>query len=313
MGTKQSLEFNGMGTTIKVEVITDKTSIDWKTMMRTWFATFESICSRFQRDSELARLNQSPAWMIVPIHPILYDVLQAAFQYAAKTDFYFNPFVGSILKNMGYERPFQKQQPLFLEYKENKKSGCSVPSRKSISFFPNQKAVMKHTDEEIDLGGIGKGWSVDQAYRLLKGIGIEQGMIDAGGDMVIWGGAPRKIGIMNPFAENEDIANFTIGAGAVATSNVLYRSWSVRGRRFHHIIHGQTGKNPESDVVQTTVFASCASEADVIAKILCMMSAKEGIRWLNRHFPKAACIIVNESGQLLITPSVSRYVERLVV
>ncbi|RDE34641.1 FAD:protein FMN transferase [Parageobacillus thermoglucosidasius] len=311
MNEKQSLIFNGMGTTIKAEVMACKPSLDWKELIQTWFATFESICSRFRRDSELTKLNQSPVSKLIPIHPVLYDVLQLAFQYAMKTEFYFNPFVGTILKNMGYEQPFQKRRA-FHEYKENE-NGYRVPSNKSLSFFPDQKAVMKHINEEIDLGGIGKGWSVDKAYRLLRDQGVHQGVIDAGGDMVIWGDLSRKIGVANPFAENEDIAQFVISAGAVATSNILYRSWNIKGRTFHHIINGQTGKNPESDVVQATVLASHVSEAEVIAKILCMLPAQEGIQWLKKHFPKAACIIVNKNGQLLITPSISRYVERLVI
>jgi thiamine biosynthesis lipoprotein len=311
MNEKQSLVLNGMGTTIKVEAVTHKQSIDWKKLIQTWFTTFESICSRFRHDSELTRLNQSPVSKLIPIHPVLYDVLQLAFQYAMKTEFYFNPFVGTILKNMGYEQPFQKRRA-FHEYKENE-NGYRVPSNKSLSFFPDQKAVMKHINEEIDLGGIGKGWSVDKAYRLLRDLGVNQGVIDAGGDMVIWGDSSQKIGVANPFAESEDIAQFVICTGAVATSNILYRSWNIKGRTFHHIINGRTGKNPESDVVQATVLASHVSEAEVIAKILCMLPSQEGIQWLKKHFPKAACIIVNKNGQLLITPSISRYVERLVI
>lgn len=311
MDEKQSITFNGMGTTIKVEVISSKQSLNWEKHIQTWFTTFESICSRFRHDSELTRLNQATVSNVIVIHPILYDILQVAFQYAIQTEFYFNPFVGSTLKNIGYKQSFQKQMVLH-EYQENE-NVYRIPSSKSLSFFPKLKAVMKHTNEEIDLGGIGKGWSVDKAYQLLKELGINNGLIDAGGDMFIWGDSSKRIGVANPFAENEDIAQFVISSGAVATSNILYRSWNIRGQTFHHIINGRTGKNPKSDVVQATVFADHVSQAEVIAKILCMLPSHEGIQWIKKHFPKSACIIVNKHGQLLISSSISRYIERLVI
>lgn len=119
MNEKQSLIFNGMGTTIKVEVMACKPSLDWKELIQTWFATFESICSRFRRDSELTKLNQSPVSKLIPIHPVLYDVLQLAFQYAMKTEFYFNPFVGTILKIWDMNNLF-KNGGLFMNIKKMK-------------------------------------------------------------------------------------------------------------------------------------------------------------------------------------------------
>ncbi|ASA95495.1 MULTISPECIES: FAD:protein FMN transferase [Anoxybacillus] len=311
MNVEQFLIMNGMGTVIKVQVTGDEQSLNWKQLMQTWFTMFEKVCSRFLNDSELTKLNQSPVDVVIQIHPILYDVLQAAFEYAIKTNFYFHPFVGTVMKNIGYADSFHKQG-ILREHKE-RASLFRVPSEKSLSFFPALKAVMKHTTEEIDLGGIGKGWSVDQAYHLLKDLGINAGIIDAGGDMLIWGDVGRKVGVTNPFNENEDIAQFFISSGAVATSNVLYRRWKINGETRHHIIHGRTGKNPNSDVVQATAFAECVTEAEVIAKVLCMLPSDEGIQWLKRNFPQSACMIVTQNSRLLITPSISRYVERMVM
>ena len=68
MDEKQSITFNGMGTTIKVEVISSKQSLNWEKHIQTWFTTFESICSRFRHDSELTRLNQATVSNLSLIH-----------------------------------------------------------------------------------------------------------------------------------------------------------------------------------------------------------------------------------------------------
>ncbi|KFZ43047.1 FAD:protein FMN transferase [Anoxybacillus flavithermus] len=309
MERKQSITFHGMGTTIKIEGSCSRQANDWQTQMREWFATCEAICSRFLSNSELTRLNKAQVNSVIAIHPILYDVLHIAFEYAIRTQFRFNPFIGTVLKEMGYVHSFQKQMTVH----SYEKKVHRMPSSLSLSFLPQNKAVMKHTMDEIDLGGIGKGWSVDQAYGQLKRLGMDDGLIDAGGDMFIWGESQKTIGIANPFSENEDIAHFIMSNGAVATSNVLYRSWKMNGQTAHHIIDGQTGQNPRSDVVQATAFAYSVIEAEVISKVLCMLPANEGIRWLNAYFPNAACVIVKQNKQMLMSPSIVKHVDKMVI
>ncbi|MGJ7034852.1 FAD:protein FMN transferase [Anoxybacillus eryuanensis] len=309
MERKQSITFHGMGTTIKIEGSYSRQAGDWKTSMREWFATCETICSRFLTDSELTRLNKAQVNSVIVIHPILYDVLYVAFQYAKRTQFRFNPFIGTVLKEMGYVQSFHKKMVVH----SHEKKVHRMPSSRLLSFFPESKAVMKHTTDEIDLGGIGKGWSVDQAYGQLKRLGIDDGLIDAGGDMFIWGESQKTVGIANPFSEDGDIAHFIMSNGAVATSNVLYRSWQMNGRTVHHIIDGQTGQNPHSDVVQATAFARNVTEAEVISKVLCMLPANEGIRWLSIHFPTAACVIVKKNKQMLMSPSIVKHVDKMVM
>jgi FAD:protein FMN transferase len=78
--------------------------------------------------------------------------------------------------------------------------------------------------------------------------------IDGGGDMRFSFQIPQVIGVMNPFDHTTDIAQLTMRMGAMATSNVLHRRWRTEEGEHHHILNGQTGENPQSDVCRLPFF-----------------------------------------------------------
>ena len=54
-------------------------------------------------------------------------------------------------------------------------------------FDPKQITVIRTSEGKVDLGGIGKGYTVQAAARWLKNIGgASAGMVDGGGDMTVW-------------------------------------------------------------------------------------------------------------------------------
>lgn len=286
---------------------------DWELEIENWFEQFENICSRFRPNSELSLLNAQPIDTVIQIEPTLYQILKKANDFAAVTDFYFNPFLGSILKALGYNKTFN-------EIKD--KSDLQIATYQyeqfidePITFLPVMNGVIKKVDCEIDLGGIAKGWSVDKVASIVHELGLENGIVNAGGDIFVWGDEERTIGVQHPAPglSDKDIIQFKMRNGGIATSNTLYRSWKTCGKRVHHILNGKEGSPSESDIVQATAFSSNTAEADVLAKILCMHNFNEAIPWLTKHFPHAGCIVVKNDGQVAMSQSVKKYVTRMVM
>ncbi|HHW37874.1 MAG TPA: FAD:protein FMN transferase [Bacillales bacterium] len=286
---------------------------EWEQEIKKWFEQFENICSRFRPNSELSLLNNQPTDTVVQVEPTLYQILKKATDFATQTDFYFNPFLGTALKAYGYKESFNKMKD-----KSNIEIAPYQYERymdEPISFLPVVNGVIKKADYEIDLGGIAKGWSVDKVASIVKELGLENGIVNAGGDIFVWGEEERTIGVQHPAPElsNKDIIQFKMQNGGIATSNTLYRSWNASGKRVHHILNGKEGSPSQSDIVQATAFSSTTAEADVVAKILCMHNFKEAIPWLTKHFPHAGCILVKNDGQVAISQSVKKYVTRMVM
>jgi len=127
---------------------------------------------------------------------------------------------------------------------------------------------------EMDLGGIGKGYAVEAAGKVLQNNGISHYLIDAGGDLYA-GEFPedsRGWKIMTELKEVLYIKN-----QAIATSGNTYRST--------HILDPRTGKG-SIDNRLVTVWGEKGSTADALATILSILDEKEIPIFMNNYYPE---------------------------
>jgi thiamine biosynthesis lipoprotein len=98
---------------------------------------------------------------------------------------------------------------------------------------------------EIDLGGIGKEYTADRVATIAIDAGIAHGYVNLAGDVRVWGGrpdgAPWRVGIRHPRADDASIGGIEIADGAVATSGDYERFIVVDGVRYCHILDATTG------------------------------------------------------------------------
>lgn len=98
---------------------------------------------------------------------------------------------------------------------------------------------------EIDFGGIGKEYAADRMAAICREHGIASGLVNLGGDVRAIGsqpdGAPWRVGIRDPRAEDRAIAVLGVVDGAVATSGDYERYFDLDGRRYCHILDPRTG------------------------------------------------------------------------
>jgi thiamine biosynthesis lipoprotein len=131
---------------------------------------------------------------------------------------------------------------------------------REIELDTARQAVRLPVGVGLDLGGIAKGDTAQQALNLLAQTG--PALVDAGGDLVA-GLAPAgcpgwPVALSTPWREaapTRDLATFWLADGALATSGVDYRSWVQDGLVAHHLIDPQTGQPAETDLLTATVFA----------------------------------------------------------
>ncbi|MFC2082437.1 FAD:protein FMN transferase [Candidatus Bipolaricaulota bacterium] len=132
---------------------------------------------------------------------------------------------------------------------------------------------------KITLGGIAKGYIVDQGLAQLREEGIRHALIDAGGDIGVMGGKPGgvlwEIALRNPEDETEAVATFEISDGAIATSGNYYRYFDPSAE-VGHIMDPRTGFSAfESS--SATVIAKTCMEADALATAVFVLGPVEGL------------------------------------
>ncbi len=276
--------------------------------MRTWLERFEETASRFREDSVLSEWNRTEPGKPYRLSGELYELVELADQYRSKTGSVFNPYLADELSNLGYNRSFEEMDRE--QYSQDKviKQHTNDARKSFITFNRGSNEVTKQTSFSFDAGGIGKGWAVDRLKAMAAVQGVSDGLVDAGGDMAVWGPADKLIGIASPFDDNCDIVQFLTNEAAVATSNSVYRSWKIGSRKVNHILDGRSGQPVSTPVIQATVMTnSTTAEAEVLAKVLLILGEKEGMKWLVERFPEAGCVCINKDGRLMMNKSFSLY------
>ncbi|HJV17613.1 MAG TPA: FAD:protein FMN transferase [Bacillales bacterium] len=294
----ETLSFEAMNTTFYFALTNCKIP-NWKEVIQEWVRYVEKEWSRFSSDNELARINQLPINQEMLVSPPLFDVFQTAEHYRQRTNGFFSPYLLRQMQYHGYDESFPfYSKNLEMKHIPNIYDKDTPP----FSFDHKTTSIKRLTEGQIDLGGIAKGYTVEAAARWLKNEGgARAGMADGGGDLTVWSDEDRQwnIGIAHPYQKDVEIAQFRLKNGSVATSNVIYRSWTQGKKLKHHILNGRTGQPTESSIIQATVISDNCLDAEVGAKLCFIeqeMNIKNELKNLN---PACSFLLVNKNGEIM--------------
>ena len=236
---------------------------------------FQDRLTRFDRDSELMRFNQSPE-EVQTVSPLLYRAVSLALQAAEDSGGLLDPTVLASLEREGYQRSWQDREPL--SFKEllslAPRSPLAKPSEEKLYQkieLLDESQIRKPVGLGLDLGGIGKGLALDILAEKLTG--FSSWSIDLGGDLRFGGQAelPRQVIIPSPFG---DTRSFTFPEKAVATSGLWRRAWTEAGIPKNHIIDPGRGTSYWGPYLQVTAFAQNGTEAERLAKTVLLGGEK---------------------------------------
>lgn len=301
-----ALNMKAMNTRFYVDLFS-KEPIEWQDPLTTWIRYVEKEWSRFLPNNELGMINDAKQGDVLAVSEPLFDVLFLADYYYHKTEGLFSPYLLHALVSQGYNRSFP--------FKESEEQEEMVPivAENPLIFHKEKGVFIKNTQEKIELGGIAKGYAVDSAAVWLRNeIGAEWGIVDGGGDMSLWSNGQKewRIGIMDPFHEEQELTTIRIHNGAIATSNKVYRSWLQNGEKKHHLLNGRSGKPAHTEVVQATAIAKTCTEADIAAKMACIIADPIREQWLSEKFPDVSFFFVKTDRciEMLKDGKVNKYV-----
>jgi len=273
---------------------------DWQDIITAQTTRFEQTLSRFLPDSELCKLNKLTPGETVSVSALMHTVLKDSIRMHQETGGWYNPFLGDQIRHLGYDRSIEH---VHLSGSSKTISGLSSPATDAVAYTLESESPpvwLKTSSDALDFGGIGKGWLADRMARQLREVlHVPCGMVDAGGDLTVWGITPDHpflIDIQDPWNEQETIAETNLHEGALATSNRIYRRWQTSdGTWLHHLLNPFTGLPSTSPVVQATVHADQALYADIWAKCLCIMPFDQVFDWIaNQNGAHAAWLVTED-------------------
>lgn len=154
---------------------------------------------------------------------------------------------------------------------------------------------------QLDLNSIAKGYTVDLLAAMLEERGVENYLVDIGGEVRCRGvnrtGNPWRIGIETPFDGNmtngEHIQQrIALNDGALATSGNYRRFYlDSEGRKVAHTLDPRTGKSRLSRLLSATVVAPTCAEADALCTMLMALGDREAVAFAEAH-PELAVYLI---------------------
>lgn len=245
----------------------------------------------------------------IEVHENLLPLLRQATVLYRKSDGLFNPAIGRLIGLWG----FHKDDPLDGRPPPPKAQVAalvkSAPSMDDLVFDGN-RVGSRNRDVQIDLGGFAKGYAVDWAINELRSRGVENAIVNAGGDLRAIGSKgdhPWRIGVRHPQGKGVLAAIEVHGDESIFTSGNYERYNEYKGIRYPHIIDPRTGQ-PVQGVTSVTVIHDNGAEADAAATALVVAGVKEWPR-IARRMGIDQVMLVEENGTVHMTPAMAKRVQ----
>ena len=159
----------------------------------------------------------------------------------------------------------------------------------------------------IGFGAIGKGYAADRASELLKNRGVENGIVNAAGDLITWGkqidGNAWTIGIADPDQRTISFSKLQISDMAIATSGDYEKFVIIDGKRYSHTINPKTGL-PVSGIKSVSIICPSAELSDALATPVMVMGVEVGLDLINQ-LHQVECIIIDDLDNLHFSKNIN--------
>jgi thiamine biosynthesis lipoprotein len=291
-----------MGTAISVELWADDDATAHAAIEAVMqeMVRIDQTMSPYIETSELALINREAVQHPVKISDEMFMLLKTSIHYSQISHGAFDISFASV----GYLYDYRKHiEPTAAQIA----SHLSAIDYRSIKL--DEKAHTVHFMKpgmRIDLGGIAKGYAVDQGADILLAHGIKNAIVTAGGDSRILGdhhGRPWMVGIKDPRIADKSAVVLPLSDTAMSTSGDYERYFMAGERRVHHLINPRTGKSA-TGVRSVSVLAPHGIDTDALTKPLFILGVERGMEIINK-IPGVDAIVIDDHGQLFYSKNLA--------
>lgn len=167
--------------------------------------------------------------------------------------------------------------------------------------------------QEIDLGGIAKGYASGRVMEIFEEYGIESALISLGGNVHVLGnktdGSQWRVGIQDPEDDSSVLFGLYVTDKAVITSGGYERYFEDEetGITYHHIIDPETGYSANNGLISVTIVSEDSTLADGLSTSLFVMGTEEAIRYCEEHCAADGFDVVmeTEDGDIYVTDTLA--------
>ena len=281
------------GTTYKIVYECDS---DLSVPIREELMKVDHSLSPFNKESVITAVNQNRE---VTLDPYFVEVFTKAMEISVDTEGAFDITVAPLVNAWGFG--FKNEQM---------PTAHQVDSlRRIIGYQKVTLADGKIRKQDprmmLDCSAIAKGFGVDAVARMLHSRGVQNYMVEIGGEVVTRGvnaqRLPWRVGVVKPTEDSLSIGHelqtvLNVTDKAMATSGNYRNFYYKNGRRYAHTIDPKTGYPVQHSLLSATVLADNCTMADAYATSFMVMGMERAQKLLERH-PELMAYLIYDTGK----------------
>lgn len=264
----------------------------------------ESMISSWDENSETALINKHAGTRPVKVSEELFYLINRSKKISRVSGGFFDISFESIKKVWDFESKLTKvpSDSLLQE-------SVRLINYENIILDASEKTVfLKKKGMKIGFGAIGKGYAANRAKRIMLEMGINSGVVNAGGDLTAWGvrpdGSDWKVGIADPNDKHNVMSWLVAKDVSIVTSGSYEKFITINGEEYCHIINPKTGW-PVKRVKSVTIIAEDAEIADALATTVFVLGHDLGLDLVNK-LPGVECMMIMYNDAVLFSDNAKK-------
>ena len=260
-------------------------------------------------ESDVVRINKAAGKQAARVSAETFEVIQKSMEMSRKSGGAFDITFAAMKGLWRFDEDLDKKLPPAAEITRRRKL---INWRDVVVDTKARTVKLRRPGMRLGLGGIAKGYAVDRCAAVLRGEGLVDFMVQAGGDLYVAGSkGPTNwmVGVRDPRGGPRDIiARMQIKDHAFSTAGDYERAFVLDGKRYHHIIDPATGY-PATASREVTIFAPTAFLADALDDAVFILGPKKGMA-LVESFPDCSTVIVDAKNQVWTSKALEGKLQR---
>jgi FAD:protein FMN transferase len=254
--------------------------------------------SHWEEDSDLSRYGRARAGSRHTLAPEFASVLACALHWAQASGGALDPTVGPLVALWGFGP--HASADAHLPPPDTLRATHARCGWQHLLLDAKAGTLMQPGGLTLDLSGIAKGFAVDHVAEGLRWLGLEDFLVEIGGELRGVGhrpgGAPWTVRIASPDDTDKFPRTRTLEDMAIATSGDRWHWREDAGRRWSHTIDPRTGQPVDHPLAAVTVLHAECMQADALATVLTVLGPTEGIAFADANDVAALFFERSEEG-----------------
>lgn len=240
---------------------------------------FESELSNWRLDSWVNQFNSAPAGESVPVPNLAFEVISLCIDLAKSSDGMLDPTISPLIELWGFGTDKKRAIPDSEVIAEQ----LDLVGIQKLQLDPVNRTLLKTVGGlQVNFSAVAKGFAVDLLAERLMDEGVENFLINIGGEVRAQGldldHTPWRVGINQPLQSGRNVRSkqsIELHNHSLATSGHSQRTFFYEGKRYSHILNPKTGQPVPTEIAAATVVATSCALADGLATLALILNETE--------------------------------------